>query len=350
MSTVLEAPPDEQVHNRQQFLQQRVLLLAPSFGCWRGQYVISEDHVDVRVDNTTVREGDVTAPRSNLMKETCPLDQNGKPWKKRFSDIEGQQKRLIATYSVQFPITGVRIIPKARGREFFARLLGPVDSDGTPIGEPGVPLSEQSIAYQLRVAANEFCDSLDDIYNQIARNNPQVWENVKGRVPNAHDMRRKFTVDAVPIELAGGEASQLTAEDLATHHATVRDACQRKVEEAIETMVSGPRAELAEALAGLQELINRDGRVTPKSFGPVRAAIAKMRLFDFVADDTLLAQIGQLERRLDITVPNTLDNVTAANNGFSAALRAVQAEITSSERAQADIERFGRETRAIDID
>lgn len=353
MSTAaLDAPPEERVHNRQLSLQQRVLLLAPSFGCWRGRYVLSEDRVDVKLDNTSVQSEDVTTPCSVLMKDTCPVDSNGKAWKKRFSEVESAQKRLINAYSVPFPIHGVRIIPKSRGRSFFDALLGHVDGQRRPVFNPDLDTESQSVAFQLHTAAEEFCNTLPDVMRQIARDNPRVWDAVSARVPtNRSDMRKKFYVDAVPVELGGsGVANEVTEDDLANHNAVVRDACRRKVEEAVEIMVQGPRQELARALADLQNLIARDGRVTNRSFNGVREAIAKIRLFDFVADDALMRQISRVEQRLDITVPTSLDNATAANNGFTAALSSLRAEITSQERAQADIERFGRETRAIDID
>lgn len=354
---MLEDEPlaEDIVHVRQKNLQRRVLLLAPTFGCWRGMYQLSEDRVDVKLDNQTVRSEDVTTPRAILMKDTCPVDRNGTAWKKRFRDIEKQHQKLIDEFSVPFPIHGCRIIPKAKGREFFDRLIGPTTDSGHPVGKRDgrllLGIEKQAIAYQLAKAADEFCSELTSVFAQIATDNPKVWAEVQDRVPaTLVDMREKFYVDAVPIELAGGEFSEVTQEDLADHSAIVREACHRKVNEAIESMVREPREQLAKALASLHELISRDGRVTERSFGPVRAAIAKIRLFDFVANDELLQQINAMEARLEITKAAELDSVTAANNGFSTALQALRTEITSAEQQAADLARFGRPMRSILVD
>jgi hypothetical protein len=355
MSTMtLEAEPHELVHARQQLLQQRVLLLAPTFGWWRGYYQLSDKRVKIKLDDKEVSGGDVTTPRSILMKDDCPKDSEGKAWKKRFLEVERKEKSLIESFSVAFSVNGVRLVPKSRARELFEKLIGPIDQNGVPQpqmqdGRP-LPLDQQSVAYQLRYTALEFCRNLPSIIEQIRHSNPDVWEAVEGRVPQTYDeMLDKFYVDAVPIELAGGTGSEVTQADLADHEVVVREACRRKVEEAVEEMVSAPRQDLAEALAGLQELIARDGRVTSKSFNPVRNAIAKIRLFDFVANEDLMAQIDSLEHRLNITTASTLDRVTAASSGFAAALQAVQTEISDARRQSEDIERFGRDLRGIDL-
>jgi hypothetical protein len=355
MTTMLADEPVDTLHARQQALQQRVLLLSPTFGCWRGYYQISKEKIGVALEGKAVKDGDTTTPRSILLKDDCPRDSAGKAWKKRFQEIERKQKRLGELWSVPFPIHGVRIIPRSVGATYFAALLGPVNENGAPLGQRGgdgqlLPLEQQSVAYQLARMADEFCSDLADIYRQIAADNPDVWEAVYSKVPHdASEMRKKFYVDAVPIELAGGAGQDVNMDELANHNVIVRDAVHRKVEEAIESMVAGPREELAEALANLQELIARDGNVTAKSFKPVHAAIAKIRLFDFVANEDLMTQIKSLERRLNITTPTTLDHVTAANNGFSAALQSVQNEINNAASAASDIQEFGRELRGIDI-
>ncbi len=349
----MDAPPEETFHNRQQTLQSRVLLLAPSFSFWRGYYQISTDRVSVAVDQQEVRSSDLTTPRSILMKDTCPRDSTGTAWKKRFAAIEAAGKRLIEGYSVPFPIHGVRIIPKSHGREFFDRLLGPVDNLNRPVALPGRELGNQSVAYQLRVAADEFCDNLDDIYRQIQADiNPSVWNAIRNKLPTDRgEMRKKFNVDAVPIELAGGgTANDVTREDMAAHQQVVQAACRRKVEEAVEEMIRGPRAELADALAKLRDLVARDGNVTDRSFNAVRGAIEKMRRFNFVANDELLQQITALSGRIERTNARDLDSVTAANNGFTDALTAVYNEVVNDLAIADDIRRFGREGRGIELD
>ena len=370
---------------RQMVLESRVLLLCPTVGWWRGQYQLPGRSTETVSAGETVDREDVTTPRAKLMTHAYPLDQAGVPWKKRFQKIESRLKALKDMYSVAFPIPGVRVVPKTKGPEFMDTMYGLTigrlrkqyqravmeDRTGDAAGlaarlsdalefnganaHPNTPIyqytanGQQSIAYELHSAATEFCNDWSTIRDQIAQHN-DVFKLVAAKVPvNASLMRSKFYLDVVPVELAGGHATGqvLDQDDLAEHNDVVREACRRRVDEAIEAMIAGPRQQLAEALAGLQGLVERNGRVTAKSFSPIRDAIAKIRMFDFVANADLLQQIQQLEQRLDITTPGSLDALTAANNGFSAAIAGFMDEVQDAEGAARDMQTFGRRPRAL---
>lgn len=319
---------------RREAMEERVILLAPSFGWYRGQYQLPRSKTTVELDGHTIDEGSVTTPCSKLMTDKFPVDREGNSWKKRLQKIEGRQKALIDKYSVPFPIRGVRIVPKTAAADFFREL--------------------DDIKRDLQEAADEFAADLTDIIQQMRDNtDPEVFRVIEHKIPKIRAlMRSKFYMDVVPVEIAGGRGGTnvLTDSDLRQHHDLVREACQRKVEEALEVMIEQPREQLAEALAGLKEVINRNGRVSTKSFRPVYEAIRKIRSFSFVANDDLLREINGLERRMNHTVANTLDSVTAANNGFTAALDALLTEVEDAERQAADLERFGRESRSIQLD
>ncbi len=386
MATVMTDDTHVDLNSRQEALERRVLLLCPTIGWWKGMYQLPRQNTETTSDGRVVNKDDITTPRAKLVTDKYPVDRNGIPWKKRFQKLESRLGALKEEYSVPFPIQGVRVVPKTKGQELMDRMYGltlgrlrtreqrlrdagenytadriarqieevlMVEGADAPNNTPVYDSTRQtqSIAYDLHVAAKEFCTDWEQIRAQIQSENA-VFDQVESRVPrNAGIMRTKFHLDVVPVELAGGiGASQLTQDDLAEHNSIVQEACHRRVEEAIEQMIEGPRDQLAGALASLRELINRDGRVTPKSFKPVRAAIAKIRMFDFVANDALLAQINQLEHRLNITQPNALDRITAAQNGFDAAIEGFMAEVTNAQAQAHDIQEFGREFRAIDID
>ena len=388
--SVAEMTEQDQITTRQEALERRVLLICPILGWWKGMYQLPTKKTEITSDGKTVNKKDVTTPRAKMMTDTYPTDREGKSWKKRFNRIDSRLEALKHEFSVKFPITGVRIIPKSRGREFMSRMYGLTlrklkqqlanaeeaqrteeaetlrnqiatvlnehqgedTPDNTPVWDPdkGSKITDQSIAYQLHVAAKEFCDDWPRIREELSQKN-SVFAEVAHKVPAATaDIRHRFYLDVVPVELASNAANELTQDDLVEHSQIVQDACRRRVDEAIDEMISGPRQQLAEALASLHELIQRDGRVTQKSFGPVRAAIAKIRMFDFVANDTMLESIKQLENRLNITQPTSLDSVTAANNGFSDAIETFMNEVQDEDRAAEDSRRFGREFRAIDLD
>lgn len=316
---------------RRRALEERVILLAPSFGWYRGQYQLPKSKTTVEVNDTEVDSGSITTPRSKLMTDKYPVDRDKTPWKVRLQKIESRQKGLVEKYSVPFPIRGVRIVPKSAARDFFRDL--------------------DDVKRDLQAAANEFVADLDGIIQQMKDKTPEeVYKAVEAKIPKQRDqMRAKFYIDVVPVEIAGTTPSVLTEGDLREHYDMVQEACRRKVDEAIEAMIEAPRAQLAEALAGLKDVIDRNGRVSTKSFKPVTEAIAKLRSFSFVASDALMEEINRLERRLGNTVPNTLDQRTAASSGFTAALDAVLAEVSDASKQAADMERFGREYRGIQL-
>lgn len=331
MTETQESPLAE---NRLRAMEEQVILLAPSFGCYRGQYQLPKSKTTVELDGHEVEGGSVTTPRSKLMTNTYPKDRAGTVWKVRLQRISNRQRALIEKYSVPFPIRGVRIVPKTAAHEFFREL--------------------DDIKRDLQEAADEFVADLDSIVDQIRENtDAEVFKAIQNKIPtDRQQMRAKFYVDVVPVEIAGGmgDPTVLTDRDLQQHYDLVREACQRKVNEAIETMIAQPRQQLAEALANLKEVINRNGRVTSKSFRPIHDAISKIRAFSFVANDDLLNEMNNLEHRMRGTVPTTLNEITAANNGFAAAIDALLDEVEDAEQQAADLEEFGREYRGIQLD
>jgi len=374
------------VQLRRDALEQSVILLSPTVGWWKGQYQLPRNSTETTTGGHVVDSDDVTTPRAKLMQDAYPLDRAGVPWKKRFQAIDNRLNRLKSEFSVPFPVTGVRIVPKAAGRAMLERLYGLTfgqlkrqlqaatdenrysietmrlqrqydeavrlegenPPDSTPLYDSSKGDFEQSIAYDLHVAAKEFCADWPRIREQLAEKN-DVFRYVESRIPHSGSvMRGKFYLEVVPIELAGNSGGTVIDNAaLEAHHDVVQEACRRKVEEAIESMVSGPRQQLAAALAGLQDVIARDGKVSTKSFAPVHAAIAKIRLFDFVANDELLAQINAMERRLETTAAKTLDSTTAATSGFSSAIDALMTEVQNETKAAADIDAYGRAPRGI---
>lgn len=326
---------------RHRALEHQVLLIAPSFGWWRGYYQLPKQKTETLLDGKTVNQETVTTPRVRLLTDAYPRDRERIAWKKRFQTLNTRESAIIERWSVPFPIRGVRIVPKKVAVDFLREIH---DLEG-----------------DLHTAVNEFLDQYDDVMEQIRANiEPELMDIARSRssFPKTRDiMRAKFYVDVVLVEIAspggGGEARPTVVgiEELEEHQQLVRNATQRKVEEAIESMVEAPRQQLAEALAGLKDVINHNGKVSTKSFKPVYDAIRKIRAFEFACNDELLEEIKTLEHRMRITVPKTLDSVTAASSGFTAALDAMMNEVEDEEKAARDQAEFGegRMFRAIDL-
>lgn len=324
-------------------LQERVLLVAPTMGWWRGQYQMPDAVVHLK--DIVIDKKRTTKPQIKLF----TASEYTLEWEKRFNDLDNERKALVKTFSRTFPIHGVRLIARTAAEEFFNALIGPVDETGDPIRDPG--RETQSIAFRLQELAADFIENYDYILQNMSENTQHdVWDYVRPRIPTPRQMRKKFYVDVQPIELYGSGARHVTRGDLQQYNTLIQASTMRLVEAAIEEMVVGPREELAKALADLHDLINRNGRVTESSFNAARAAMNQLRMFSFVADDTMLQRINALSSRLDNTDPSALNSETAAGpNGLLTALAQTRAEIADEQRRNNDIAQFGRELRGLNI-
>lgn len=380
---IAQAETENQVDTNTEFLNANVVLLAPTISSWKGLYKLPTDKTKTFVSDSEVNSNEITSPQAKLLTERYPLDSTGTPWKRRFQRIESELERVKSKYSVRFPLNGVRVVPKPKVGDFLHILYGETVGSlkrkidrlsedtwsnrdeldqlneryeavahlppETPVFDPS--RDTQSLAYTLWQTSTEFCDDLENVWAQVAAGS-NVWEQVKDKVPKTKNaMLSKFSLDVVPIELATNTANTGTTADLLANSEVVRETCRRRVAEAIDEMIAEPREQLAATLANLSELIARDGRVDARSFQPVRDAIAKIRLFECVADADLLSQLDQLEDRLNITTPKTLTSATAASSGFTSAINAFRSEVEAATSRAAEMSRFGgRAPRAVKID
>lgn len=418
MATVMNDPHIENTDDQKwSKLEQNVILLSPSLGFWRGLYKLDTDY-EVSANGKALDKKSVTRPSVKLMTDTYPTNTYAVPYKKLFQALETRLKNIKDKYSLPFPITGVRIVPKARVVDMLEEMHGltlgtlrareqhclrrideyssydpmrHVDENGTSLSQDEVidirekaedeleqirnkiravhntegvhadnstPVYDesketQSVAYELHCLANEFCNRWDRIKEEIAREDPTTYNQVKDKLAvSGQEIRSKFHLDVVPVELAGSRANRVNQDTikqgLEEHAQLVRDACRRKVEAAVEEMIRAPREQLADAMASLKDLVERRGRVTVASFSPIREAIAKIRAFEFVANADLLNKIKELEDSLNIS-PKDLRESDSAAKGFSAALDSYMDEVTSEERTMDDLARFGREARGLDL-
>lgn len=394
---------------RRRTIEDKVLLLSPTVGRWDGSLKIPAALVDMKIDGKQVVQGQkgITTPRTVMMNDEWPVAPDGEPWKKKFAKISKIKDHILQKYSVPFEMAGARIVPKHKGVDFFAAMIGltlgklRIDlkrareaeawdaitaleariaevirnnrqaSDITPIFDPSLTEAEQSFAYQWNKTADEFAADLHDrsdtnssqkrgdsgvllahgVLHQIRDNlKPrEAWNAVEARVPKtAEEMRAKFYTSVYPVELAtGAQFGGVTADLLADYQAVTQQAVQAAIDGCITQVIERPREELCQAMASLKELIARDGNVTQKSFKPVYAAMEKLRLFSFACTPEMLEQLDSLQGRLERTVPGSLSSINAANNGFMAALDTVIADVENADSAARDFEEFGKETRGI---
>lgn len=329
--------------DRLEALEQQVVLVAPSLGIWQGRYQISDAKVSVQGGHEVDSKA-VTKPQLKILE----LSELGKEHAKIFRAIHTAKSQCVDKYSVPFPIDGVRIIPRTAISAFFNEMVGK--------SENGIPQYDhdrevQSVAYRLQVAADDFAADYPRIIEQArAAADSAIWSRVAGRIPRQMAIRSKFYLTIAAVRLAGGSDSRLSADEMLGMSDFLRSSLAAQVREAVESMVQGPRDQLAEAVTNLQELINKGGRVTSKSFNPIRAAIEKIQQFAFLATPQLMETIQSLEQRMGIVTPSELDQATAVSSGLSDLLSSVQRAVTDAEERSDIVERFGELPRAFDLD
>lgn len=155
-------------------------------------------------------------------------------------------------------------------------------------------------------------------------NSDALWEQAKALIPSLGSLLGSTRVDivSIPFGLAMGQLRR-AGERSFLQQARARTG--EMVEQVMHQVIAGPRQELADAVTNMAELIARDGNVSVRTVAPIRRAIEKLQVFDFVADDVLRARLADLSNMLDGVVPAEQNSVSAAANGLSNLLANVAA-------------------------
>jgi hypothetical protein len=338
-------------------LFQHVHIIDPDFGTWHGRYQLKD--AKVTVGSEQAAEGSVTIPQVKLMEQSEWL----KGYKEGFQTLQSELKTAIDWYSEPFPIRGLRMIPHATAEDFLYEIIGKVEN-GVPVYDSRRNAARwanpttQSIAYRLEQLADDFCDNYSRLHSELQANlQPIIWRNVCGRIPAREDLRKKFYLRVVRVRLAAADEDEtvsarkgtLTVGDLSRYSSYIDAAARAQIDAAVAQATVGPREAFAEALRKLNDLIQRDGNITDRSFNAVRGAIAKLRSFAFIASPDLLEKAHQLEARIEGINTSAFDRDTAAASGFSALLTDITNQATSDVQTAEDVTRFGRAFRALDF-
>lgn len=332
-------------------LLSHVQIIDPDFGWWRGNRQLK--NTKTSVGGETLDEEIVTKPQLKLMESTPQLQ----TYNKKFKALQQEHTKIIAHYTQEFPVSGLRMVPVKKIRDLLYELVG-LNEHGTPIYDTGRHVTrtgsiEQSIAYRHAALTNEFCDDWAELRQSMANALPaSVWKVVCDRIPHNTDIRKHFYVRVTCVDMQLSPAREeaeargvLTSNDLIEYKAYIDRTMQEQIDQAITTIVAQPRQALADALRTLNELIARDGRVTDRSFNAVREAVGRLRNFSFAANSELLQQLNGLERRIaDVDV----GTITADNNhGLVDYINDVQVGVLNNDRIAADIASFGQAARGL---
>lgn len=180
--------------------------------------------------------------------------------------------------------------------------------------------SLNEIQTEMRDCVRNWMQDSDRFREAVKAKMQDNYPIVEEYIPSLSTVLASTRIDTVTIPF-GCAMSQLKQ---AGANAFLKEARERSVtmiEQVTHQLIAGPRQELAETLNSLTELIQANGRVSTKSIAPVRRALEKLKMFEFVADARLLEQMNSLSRTLDTVVPSEQNATTATDNGLLDALR-----------------------------
>lgn len=337
-------------------LLQHVHIIDPDIGVWHGRYILKDAKVSLGTENVT--DAGVTSPQIRLMEQSEWL----KNYRDAFNVLIAEVKSAVTFYSEPFPIRGLRMVPHQAAEDLLYELIGRTEN-GVPVRDynrfvPRLGNNQQSIAYRLDQLADDFCGNWRRVISDIKENvSPAIWSRICGRLPTSEDARKKFYLRVTRVRLAASDESDrvtaargaLTVGDLAKYADYIDHAARAQIDAAVLQATTGPREAFAKALSDLNDLIQRDGRITDRSFNAVRAAISKLRAFSFIASPALLQQAAELESRIEGITVSSFDRDTAIASGFAASLQQITDDARSDAQIEDDIRRFGRAHRALDL-
>ena len=378
MTTTTVEQPTSEATTAEVFLNEHVILVSPTISLWQGQYQLPVQKLKTELADQTLASKHITTPKAKLLTDDSPLDRRGVAWKKRFNQIDSALSKLKQQYTLSFSINGIRILPRNKIGVFMDKLYG------TTVGQLRRQLEANTLSHTesrivqnmldgefsqaqpstmvlyprnrdkpltmvLKETVDEFVADYANVRAQLA--NSPVWAAVQAKVPKtAEEMRRKFGLHVTPIEIASGSLTKGSTDEMLMHTDVVRSACRQHVSAAIEAMISEPREELDNAIGALQTLITNDGVVSEASYAPIRRAIDKIRMFEFVANDELRQKMTMLQTQLNTTRPASVRNNRNLANVFNSQLGAIREEVASEAARTAAVTEFvERRGRAIGL-
>lgn len=328
-----------------------VQIIDPDVGWWSGRFVLTD--ADTTVGGETVNKKHITKPQVKLLESSDSL----RRYHDQFRSLSSEASAIIDYYTEVFPIRGLRMVPTAKLRDLMYELVGKIEY-GAPVYDTQRYVSRtnsdaQSVAYRFNQLADDFCTNWFSLVQDMeAGVETSIWNRVRKRIPGPDHLRAKFFLRVSRLQInLGGSADELVGalsmQSNDEYSSYMRESLQRQIDEAVGQLVAGPRQALVDAINDLDNLIMRDGRVTARSFGPVRDAIDKIRMFGFIANDDLLNQIARLERVMGNTVPTSLNSDTANHNGFIELIRSTGRLAADAAARNDDMAKYGSVSRSI---
>lgn len=307
------------------------------------------NELEVILDGQTIPVEQTSVPAARMF-ECCP---ELIEWRNKFLEAARPADSLKNANSIF--VGGVRVFPLQKYPEYVAKVLGPISEDGTPasVCVDGIPLpfEHQAVARQLQILGNQIADEWADVCRLMESHMaPILWDRLKDKLPTADQVRIEYRnpVRIYPTNLGTPEGAVLSNTADILHYKQYIDRLAREeCQGIVQALVEEPRKELAKALEAAHTLINRDGRITTRTFEPVRRQIEKLKQFSFIANSEMIGKMDELMQRLGTIVPSEQDRITAHSNGLMSAIESVMEEVQDADKQAADIAKFGGQVRGI---
>lgn len=307
-------------------IMSRCLLVSMTFSRWRGAYQIEK--AEVTTEGKTVPQEISTPGRWKLVPES---------FNKKLQALESEARALLSKYSVPFSMPGVYIIPLDSADALFQRL--------------------QVVRTKLEEEADNLCSPenyallLSQLHSAV-NGDEELYQVACKFVPSREDMRKKFGMcwPIVPIGAPNEEFADSPSEFIKEARAETA----KMVKDAIDTLLNEPRKEFADALDNLNNILlknlgneAKNGGVRQASIDSVRNALAKLRSFEFVADNELLKQMSSLDDVLKDTTPKKLNSSMVTAKALSVTLNTIANKARDDD---ASVQKFDRFSRSLDFE
>lgn len=301
----------------------------------------------VSIDGIELNDKQVTPPQWKLMPQELK------------QELQGIQNAVVATldrYRVQVRSAASRSSVDAFGNVRVDTLREDLDLEKNYLRSMHLIPDSRILACitelkdhneQLRAIVQRLGEDMDRFRFAVEQqlNDPVAWSHAKKLLPTADDLLKKTGVEWVPIPI-GTQNRGVQEANRGQIGELIRERMNAFMEGIVESIVAEPRQEVFRALKDLDDLITRDGRVTERSFVPVKRALEKLRSFD-VADEELERRVSQLEDRMAVITPSQQTRLVAENNGLTTAIRNVMERARDENAIQ---EQYGRSLRGLDFD
>jgi len=246
-------------------LEKDYLLVGVRFHRWSGLLIAEE--AEVILDGRRLNPEQITWPRWRLMPESL---------KRVIARINRKVRRDVDAVSVPSHLQGLRLTPRAVVPGLFNRLI-------THRADLDTSLDDLILA------------RYDELLAEIETKLDTDFPKVEPHIPGPQKLRSRFGLKWFAALLVEAELPKGPGIDAA------RKQFAEMAVETFTTMVEEVRGEVADAAATLAERIEQKGICKQGTLDRVRRAFARLRVFESLGDDDLLAKISALDKDLETT-------------------------------------------------